>query len=163
MKKIILTLTLLCALVVAGNAQPRALGVRLGYVSQELSYQETLSSKTMLDITAGLGGNIWKSSAASWLDLTAAYDWVFNAGDVFDVYLGPAAGVGYGISSAYSSGTKRMRLNVGGQLGIECKCSPHFAISLDYRPMLNLLGNNDNVAHDMVSYYNAAIGLRYKF
>lgn len=163
MKKILLCGVLVCLAVLAGNAQPRALGLRTGYKAAELSYQVQEKANTMLEVDAGIGGQFWGTTEGAWFDATASYDWIFKAGDACNFYLGPALGVGYGYNSVYANQRSRIRVNVGAQLGVEFLLGDHFTMSLDYRPTFNPIGSNDNVKHDMVTYYGAALGLRYRF
>lgn len=165
MKKILLIVSLACLSLFAGNAQSRTIGLRAGYKAVELSYQYQTGDKTMLEFDGGVGGKFWDSAKdiASWCDVTASFDWIFALNENWNVYLGPAAGLGYGFTDVYKNvDATRFRINLGAMAGIEYIVSPEFLISLDYRPMINLNGV-DNIKHDYVSYYGAALGFRYCF
>lgn len=165
MKKIILSLALICLAFGASWAQSPAFGVRVGYKVMELSYQAPVSSATRVEIDGGLDGAFWNSAkVGTFGDLTGSFQWVFGLGEKWNMFIGPAAGVGYGVGDAYkTANASRFRLNFGGIGGIEYLASDHFAISLDYRPMVNVFGNNNGVLHDFVSYCDMALGLRYRF
>ncbi|MCI2082411.1 MAG: porin family protein [Bacteroidales bacterium] len=156
MKKILLTLALLCAVMAAGNAQPRAIGVRLGY-GADFSYQQSASRNNMWDITVGGEGKVWDDTKGYWLSASFMYDWVWNIQGGFNWYAGPGFGIGLGMGS-YSDDEGTYAINVGGQIGIEYEfASLPLNLSLDYRPMYNVLGTNgDNL-------YYAALGIRYRF
>jgi|GEM_PF-678752 hypothetical protein len=164
MKKIILCLVLTCFAFGASWAQSSAFGVRVGYKAMELSVQCPTADNTRLESDLGVGGKFWSTATnAAWGELTESFQWVFGLGEKWNLFIGPAAGVGYGIGKAYTTAkASRFRLNFGGIGGIEYLVSPHFAISLDYRPMVNVFGV-DNVANDFVSYYAGGLGLRYRF
>jgi opacity protein-like surface antigen len=170
MKKILLSIMLVCLTIMTGNAQTKVrtlsptVGLRGGYKAVELSVQIPTVSCNRLEIDGGIGGQFWNStSVAAFTDLSLAYQWVFGMSEKWNFYIGPAAGVGYGLGKAYdTSKARRFRINLGGQAGVEYLASDHFTISLDYRPMVNFFGI-DNTLHDYVSYYALALGLRYRF
>ena len=69
MKKILLAVVFMIAATVAINAQPRAVGARLGYGLQA-SYEHSLSEKNMIEIEFGFPGFYG-------VDAAATYDWIF--------------------------------------------------------------------------------------
>ena len=155
MKKLLLTLALACAVIFAGNAQPRAIGVRLGYVD-EFSYQHSVSNNNMLDMTLGTYGPVWNSKDASWVNATFMYDWVWNIKGGLNWYLGPGFGVGLGLGANANT----YAVNVGGQIGLEYEFGIPLNLSLDYRPMVNVLGfSGDNWGN----WYGLCLGIRYRF
>ena len=159
MKKIALILTLVMGIAISIEAQPRAVGARLGG-NMEASYQHQLGAKNMIDATAGLtlGWN-WMAVSA-----TAVYDWIFpinswnNAGK-WNWYAGPGAGVGFVIPASGYSVRIPVALNIGGQAGIEYQFEFPLTLSLDYRPMINVLGFGSY----WTDYSAIALGVRYRF
>jgi len=157
MKRVVLSLVLFAS-VIAVSAQPRAIGGRFGG-DVEFSYQHQLG-KNMLDMTAGLG---WGHHSAVYA--TVIYDWVFPIGSwkhagAWNWYIGPGAGVGVIFPKKDHDDGMRVGINVGGQVGIEYQFSFPLNLSLDWRPMVNLLG----FSHDhYFNYYGGALGIRYRF
>lgn len=154
MKKFLL-ITVLALGFATAYAQPRAIGGRLGG-NLEASYQHTLG-KNMLDCTLGVGlGNYMA------LNAFVAYDWVFNikswphAGE-WNWYVGPGAGVGLFFDGNLDV---PVSVNVGGQIGVEYQFNFPLNLSLDYRPMINVLGFGDNT---WGYWYGVALGVRYRF
>ena len=159
MKKIFATLLVMFTIVSVSFAQPRAIGGRLGY-NLEFSYQHTLSNNMMTDLTIG-ATNVWNGWA--YIDATAMFDWVFNISDGWNWYVGPGVGVGVGVGRWWRENNYMpFRLNVGGQIGIEYQFGAPVNLSLDWRPMLNVLGVNHGYG-----WYNGllslALGVRYRF
>ena len=165
MKKITLILALVMGIAISLEAQPRAIGARLGG-NAEFSYQHQLGSN-MIDATVGVGYFGWMNVTA-----TAVYDWVFpikswsHAG-AWNWYAGPGIGVGYlfnttGYGRNLYSGNSYIPviLNVGGQIGVEYQFNFPLTLSVDYRPMFNVLGFGSGYWGD---FYGAAIGVRYRF
>lgn len=158
MKKFTFVILLVMGMMVSLNAQPRAIGARLGG-NVEFSYQHQLNAN-MLDCAAGLtlGGNYFGVGA------TVIYDWVFPINSwtrqgEWNWYVGPGAGVGFMISNSESF-TIPVSVNIGGQIGIEYQFGIPLNLSLDYRPMINLLGFSDNI---WGQFFGFALGVRYRF
>ncbi|MDR1459977.1 MAG: hypothetical protein LBI60_07160 [Bacteroidales bacterium] len=156
MKKIVLGVMLLGSIITTVNAQPRAIGGRLGG-DVEFSYQHRLG-KNMIDATAGLG--LGYNHLA--IDFTAMYDWVFpisswkQAGK-WNWYVGPGAGLGFIVNRHVRIPVK---LNLGGQIGVEYQFNFPLNLSLDYRPMINVLGFGN---HTWGNFFGIALGIRYRF
>jgi hypothetical protein len=156
MKKILLGIALLWSVVIAVSAQPRAIGGRLGG-NVEFSYQHQLG-ENMIDATAGLWVIGYKS-----LGVTAVYDWVFpirswqHKGE-WNWYGGPGAGLGIVFGKNISI---PVSLDIGGEIGIEYQFWFPLNLSLDYRPMINLLGFKDNIWWG--NFRSVALGIRYRF
>ena len=166
MKKIFTTLIVMLAVASVAFAQPRAIGGRLGY-SEEFSYQHSLTEGMYMDLTAGFG-NLW----SSWghLDAPAAFDWTFNIKGVWNWFVGPAAGIGFGYGSSYRyySGYDGhpylpFRLSVGGQIGFEWQFSIPLNLTVDWRPMVNVLGFANPAYPKWSGLYNFGVGVRYRF
>lgn len=165
MKKVFFSLMIVFAMATAAVAQPRAIGARLGG-NIEFSYQHSLAQGNMMvDLTAGVT-NVWNNWAHA--DLTAMFDWVWAIGaSNWNWYVGPGVGVGFNYGRAWNDyGYLPVSLAIGGQIGIEYQFGIPLNISLDWRPMFNVLGfvRGDATAYPFYNYfYSAAIGLRYRF
>ncbi len=156
MKKIILGIAFLCGITLTMNAQSRAIGARLGG-DVEFSYQHQLG-KNMIDATLGLG--IAPSHMS--LNATAMYDWIFpikwqHKGE-WNLYAGPGGGLGFIFGKDVDI---PVSLNIGGQVGVEYQFWFPLTLSLDYRPMINVLGFGDNVWWG--NFFGIALGVRYRF
>jgi hypothetical protein len=156
MKKVLLGIALLGCFVVAVNAQPRAIGGRVGG-DIEFSYQHQLGDN-MIDATAGL----WIGYGYMSVGAVAIYDWVFpinswkHAG-AWNWYVGPGAGLGFILGKDINI---PVSVSIGGQIGIEYQFKIPLNLSLDYRPMINVLGFSDKV---WGGFYSVALGVRYRF
>lgn len=147
MKKLLVVVAFLTVALCA-TAQPRAIGARLGY-DLEVSYQHGFGSSNMLDCSLGFG-------LGNWISATAVYDWIWNISGGWNWYAGPGAGVSLGLWD----GGGHFGINVGGQIGVEYNFNIPLNLSLDYRPMINLLGfGNDH----WMNFYSVALGVRYRF
>ncbi len=144
MKKIIVILAALVSFAVVASAQPRALGVRAGY-GAELSYQHTLGAENFLEVDAGW----WQNG----LSVAAAYDFSVAPVGPFGFYAGPAAHMVL-VNGEESSD---LGLGVGAQLGLEYIFPFPLQISLDWRPMFNLIPSTG------FGWNSIALGLRYAF
>lgn len=149
-------------LVFTAVAQPRAIGGRLGTLA-EVSYQHTTHAGQMIDLTAGTSNYFLTSGYA---EVACMYDWVFNIAGSWNWYVGPGVGVGY-YWHGYADGYSHLRLAVGAQIGVEYQFRIPLNISLDWRPMYNLMFlHRTNGAESGLYYgdlYGIALGLRYRF
>lgn len=167
MKKLLMTLALICALAVGAMAQPRAIGARVGY-NLEFSYQHSMPTHNMLDVTVGIT-HAW--SRWGYIEANCMYDWIFNIRGNWHWYLGPGAGLGYGYGIYWHEYHYiPLRLNIGGQVGVEYQFKIPLTLSVDWRPMFNLLGiidvNRDHLYVESPMYstfFNLAVGVRYRF
>ena len=166
MKKIFTTMVIMLAVASVAFSQPRAIGGRLG-LNEEFSYQHSLTEGMYMDLTAGIG-NFW----SSWghIDATAAFDWTFNIKGIWNWFVGPAAGIGFGFgyNYRYYSGYDAhpympFRLNVGGQIGFEWQFNIPLNLTVDWRPMVNVLGFTNPSYPKWNGLYNIGVGLRYRF
>ncbi len=151
MKKTILVILVVICAGFTVNAQRKAttnahaIGLRLDY-GAEISYQHGLGSNR---IEADLG---WWNNGFS---ITGVYHWVFNIDGGFNWYVGPGASLKfYNDNSDDGSG---VGLGIGGQIGIEYNFDFPLQLSLDARPMWDVLYSGGGF-HDWV-----ALGIRYKF
>jgi len=169
------------------KVQPHALGVRLtgiGGSFGEINYQGAarLFGSKRFEIGANIGGN----SNDYWLGAAAVAQWYWNlsrttARGGFNWYAGP--GVGAGLHSYKKSDIIRwetnpnppnntwpvygdpymqsdLYVNVGGQIGIEYDFNAvgvPLNISLDTRPMINLLGDW------AINLFNICLAARFTF
>ncbi|MBQ9399068.1 MAG: hypothetical protein IJU27_00305 [Bacteroidales bacterium] len=141
MKKVIVIIAMLLGFAVAASAQPRALGVRLGY-GAELSYQHG-SETNFLEVDLG-----WNSQA---IGAGISYDFVIAPLGPLNFYAGPSIGVGY-VNEA------GLRLNAGAQVGLEFPFQQiPLQISLDWRPAFQIIPSTAFFAT------NAALSFRYLF
>lgn len=184
MKKIITTMVVMLAVASVAFAQPRAIGGRLGWNYEEFSYQHSLNDGMYLDMTAGVG-DMWTQFAS--LNANVALDWTFNIKGIWNWFVGPSAGVGFGYGPGYGHYSRKgsvfdsyiidngyydaaympFRLNVGGQIGFEWEFSIPLNLTVDWRPMINVMGlvNPYYTTRDafLGGLYNFGVGLRYRF
>ena len=142
MKKIFAVLFAAFAFVALASAQPRALGVRVGW-GGEISYQHTLGAENFLKVDAGWGANS--------VSIGAAYDFQIAPVGPFGFYAGPSAQVWMG-------GDDDFVLGVGAQVGLEY-IFPSFPlqISLDWRPVFDLIPSTG------FGWQSVGLGIRYAF
>ena len=161
MKKIIVSLILICTMAGVSMAQPRAIGARLGG-NIEFSYQHSLAAGSwMMDLTVG-ATNYWNKWGA--VGVTVMFDKVWGIGaSNWNWYLGPGVGVGYNYGPYWKeNGYWPFGLYVGGQIGIEYQFNIPLNISLDWRPMWNFAGSGSG--YGFAGYLTGvALGLRYRF
>jgi hypothetical protein len=155
MKKNILGMIIFASIAITLNAQPRAIGGRLGG-DIEFSYQHQLGHN-MLDATAGF----WIKHDYTTIGVAGVYDWVFPVNSwrqkgSWNWYAGPGAGFGLTFGKEINI---PVNLAIGGQIGIEYQFWFPLNLSLDYRPMINIVGFNSMGIH----FYGIALGVRYRF
>ena len=149
MKRFIILSFLVIGAFVATNAQPRAIGANLGG-NIDFSYQQGMGSGNMFDIAVGLFDY-------NGLSATVCYDWIWNIEGGFNWYAGPGAGVSVGglfHDDAYFG------LCIGGMIGVEYQFGIPLNLSIDYRPMINVLGFNKG---HWGQWYGLTVGVRYRF
>lgn len=179
MKKIFTTLIIMLAVASVAFAQPRAIGGRFAVNTEEFSYQHSITDGMYLDLTAGYGFAIRSGWGHS--DVNAALDWTFNIKGIWNWFVGPAVGVGYGFGYNYSYYSRRggydiwgdhgyydapympFRLNVGGQIGFEWQFSIPLNLTIDWRPMFNVMSVVNPYYPKFDGLYNFGVGLRYRF
>lgn len=135
----------------------RAIGLRLGgggYGSgAEISYQHGLG-KNRFELD--LGGYSRRDYGG--FGLVGVYHWGWNIVDGLNWYVGPGAGLA--LFNHRSNQTSYFALSVGGQIGLEYDfrdLGAPLQLSLDFRPMFNLLGNS--WGHG----WSSGLGIRYLF
>lgn len=79
-------------------------------------------------------------------------------------YLGPGVGIGYAYGRFWNKyDYSPLRVNVGGQFGFEYQFDIPLNLSIDWRPMVNVLGFRQELYPIYNSFYNFAVGVRYRF
>lgn len=160
MKKIMLSLAFVMSFVVAVNAQVEtsAAGLRLGYDSQEISYQRPLGDANRLEL--GLGYNSFGTNMAgdtSWgVALNGTYQWVWDLSDFNDGFNWYA-----GFGGALISHSSFVGVGALVQVGIEYNFDFPLQLSLDYRPGIYILPGSDRLLR--FSYNTPCFGVRYRF
>lgn len=142
MKKFLLTFAAVILAAVAVNAQPRAIGGRLGY-GVEFSYQHSVSPSNMVQAELSFPGFV------EGVGVAATYDWIFpirswNHKGSWNWYAGVGAGLGFGwpnVSKQTAGGvTHRVSSNwfnigVAGRIGVEYNFWFPLQLSFDWRPL----------------------------
>ncbi len=150
----------------ATNAQTiseNALGLRIGggnAYGAEVSYQRALGGdNNRLELDLG-----WRNDKNNYdsFKLAALYQWVWNIEGGFNWYVGAGGGVG-SISDNRRNVVQRddqTFIFLAGDIGIEYNFDIPLLISLDFRPEIGFINDNDdfdNFSPDI------ALGLRYQF
>ncbi|MDL2228484.1 hypothetical protein LJC25_03010 [Bacteroidales bacterium OttesenSCG-928-K03] len=154
MKKLFVTLCFAVATICAVNAQTNdmTLGARLGG-NLEVSFQLPVGANRV-EIDGGIGLGYYDHFS---LQVAASYQWLWNIAGItgFDWYVGPGAYVGI-----YNFDNIGVTAGVLGQIGLEYNFNFPLQLSLDWRPMINVLGFGDG----HWGYWNGvALGVRYRF
>lgn len=144
MKKLILVLAAVLAFAVAVNAQPRALGVRVGW-GAELSYQHTLGAENFAELDLGWSVNNFRAAAA--------YDFSIAPIGPLNFYAGPQVNLGF----SNVEGNAVLEVGAGAQLGIEYCFDFPLQLSLDWRPTFYFLPGT------AFGWQGIALGIRYLF
>ncbi|MFY9162022.1 MAG: hypothetical protein WAN96_05980 [Paludibacteraceae bacterium] len=165
MKKLLIAIVAFLAIsAVAVNAQPRAIGARLGY-GIDFSYQHSLGERNMVQLEVGL-------PAFSGIEAAATYDWIFpitswtEAGE-WNWYAGVGAGGGYNWAHPLVIGYSITEGFVGlaGRIGVEYNFEFPLQLSLDWRPIIGPAFDSGSVYFNFGSLYAGAcsLGVRYRF
>lgn len=140
-------------------AQPRAVGVNLGY-GAAFSYQHSLGEKNMVDLAVEV-------PAFMGIGASCTYDWIdpFNTSVPWDEkgewhwYMGVGAGLGmagWNAAAGYAGAV--------GHIGIEYDFWFPFQLSLDYRPNIGVVFAKNAAAFNIGGLYSGiSLGVRYKF
>ena len=131
-KTFILTLILAFAMSVSAFAQPRAIGVNVGY-GVDVSYQHTLGQKNMLDLNVSL-------PAFCGIAAQGTYDWInpFNTKipwdnkGKWDWEMGVGAGVGYLWTF------RGLVAGAAGHIGVSYDFWFPLQLSVDWRPLIGI-------------------------
>lgn len=152
MKKFFIAAALVLGFAVAASAQPRAIGLRLGW-GAEASYQHTVYNEDFVEVDLGLCTFDGLNASAVYNFMIAQPAWT-DRGD-WGFYTGPGLAVGMGgltTDSAY------FNLGVAGQVGLEYTFWFPLQLSFDIRPVLGF-GFNYGFHWSVMP----AIGVRYRF
>jgi hypothetical protein len=150
MKKIILVAAMVLGFAAAAVAQPRAVGIKLGW-GVDASYQHTVG-KDFVEATLGL--NNFNS-----LDLGAVYNFMIAQPDWTDrgewgFYAGPGAAVGMNLIGDNSY----FHLAAAGMVGLEYSFWFPLQLSFDLRPQLGF-----GFGYGFHWSVTPSLGVRYKF
>ena len=155
MKKLLLVAILAVAGFAAAVAQPRAIGLNLGY-GLDVSYQHSIGEANMIDLSlnvpcfAGIGA-------------TATYDWInpfgtaipWNNKGEWNWSLGAGAGLGW---------NHGFYVGAVGHVGVSYDFWFPFQLSVDYRPNIGIwCGKGWCTFNDWGLYSGITIGARYLF
>ena len=157
MKKSILLIAILAFVgTAAAIAQPRAIGLNLGY-GVDLSYQHSLGEANMIDLSVNI-------PAFAGIGATATYDWVnpfgtaipWNEKGEWNWSLSVGAGLGI-----YGFNAPAFYVGAVGHVGVEYNFWFPLQLSVDYRPNIgwNIGANHFNTA----GFYGLTLGVRYLF
>lgn len=162
MKKIILAAIMAVAGISLAMAQPRAIGVNLGY-GASFSYQHNIGASNMIDLA--VDAPLFHGIGAS-----ATYDWIdpFNAPVPWDEqgewhwYMGVGAGAGFYFGQEQTPG--QIFAGVVGHVGIGYDFWFPLALSLDYRPNFGVgISDGDIHFNGTGLITGISLGVRYKF
>jgi len=155
---LLLTALMMTIMTAAANAQPRSIGMRLGYGAQELSYQHYLGNQYL---QADLGTANFKD-----IQLHATYNWIIaNPGWTTQGqwYFFGGAGIGGGYFSA-SDVEAYGFVGIAGQIGLEYQFIFPLSLSVDFRPVLGPKFGNGGGLYDQWRYmFIPCISVRYLF
>lgn len=153
MKKLFIAIILLTGLTNSNIAQAtdKAIGIRGLSNSAEISFQNSLSKSTRLELDLGLYGLDDRNGFI----LSGIHQWVFGLDKGLNWYVGLGGQLGsrwYEKNNLWQSG---FGLALAGQIGIEYNFSIPLQVSLDYRPAWYLTHGS--------TYDTVALGIRYRF
>ena len=160
MKKIALLFVFAVAMATAAFAQPRAVGLRIGY-GAEASYQHSMGENNMIQVELGLPG-------FNAIEAAATYDWLNPGGLMipwenkgsWNWYAGVGAGVGYNWGSWYSDYAFG---GVAGRIGVEYNFWFPLQLSVDWRPVIGVEGNKYGVDFYADGLYSGAIAVAARY
>lgn len=159
MKKLILVAILAVAGFAAAVAQPRAIGLNIGY-GLDVSYQHTLSKSNMIDLSVNI-------PCFSGIGATATYDWVnpfgtsipWNNKGEWNWNLGVGAGLGI-----YGFQAPSFYVGAVGHVGVSYDFWFPMQLSLDYRPNIGIVTGQGAIGFNSVGLYSGiTLGVRYLF
>lgn len=158
MKKYILIAILAIAGFTSVAAQPRAIGVNLGY-GIDVSYQHSIGEANMVDMSLnmpipfGIGATVtydWINPGGTTIPWNYKGDWNWN--------VGVGAGVGtYAFLIMYAGAV--------GHVGVSYDFWFPLQLSIDYRPNIGVGYTFDDgtVEFNTLGLYNLSLGVRYYF
>ena len=144
------------------NAQPvrNALGLRLGYDAQDISYQQHLGVSNRLELTFGLNtlGHNEAGVLCRGFALSGMYQWVNDLSSL-STGLKWYLGVGAAVLDHGSLTVGKYGAGVLGQVGVEYNFDSPWQLSLDYRPGFYWLPGSGNIYR--MSWNVPCVALRY--
>lgn len=155
MKKIILLIMITCGLQFAhAQVNDHALGIRMGY-GGGISYQGKLSKTNRFEINAAVG----LGESVTYLRASGIYQWVFDVGIGWNVYVGPSATAGLQFIDGDVDGSKDgLFILLGGQAGLEYNLQNiPFQVSVDVMPQIGVFNSKEDI------YFDPALGIRWVF
>ena len=163
MKKILLLAIVAMSSIAFAAAQPRAIGVNLGY-GIDLSYQHAIGDANMIDLSVNV-------PMFNGIGATATYDWInpfgtaipWNNQGEWNWSLGVGFGAGlYGLD-IIKYGTTIWYAGVAGHVGVEYNFWFPLQLSLDWRPNIGVTNNRLNYFNIDGLYTGISLGVRYLF
>lgn len=153
MKKIILIAALALGVAFAAAAQPKAIGVRLGYAA-EISYQHNVNGADFVEANLGSLG-FWGLDVSSTYNFMIAQPAWTDRGE-WGFYAGP------GLALGFFHGTS---IAVQGQVGLEYTFWFPLQLSVDLRPQIGLAAGNGGARfyEEGLFGFVPTIGVRYRF
>ncbi len=147
MKKLLIVLAAALAFTVSAVAQPKAIGVRVGY-GAEVTYQNYAGGYNFVELDLGFMSNGFR--------LTGIYDFNLGSAGYFNFYAGPGAQLGF--ANTNNSSSTVFVAAVVGQIGAEfCVPNVPLSFSLDWRPAIYFAGAN------YFGWDGFGLGIKYRF
>ena len=160
MKKILVIAALMLGFAAAAVAQPRAVGLRLGY-GAEVSYQHTLGNNFIeADLgVLGFGANF--NANAIYNFMIAQPQWT-DRGE-WGFYAGPGVALGGGGVKVNGVNYGYFNAGVAGQVGLEYTFWFPLQLSIDIRPQLGVVTVPNAGAAFYFDSWCPALSVRYRF
>ena len=151
MKKILLIAAMMLGFTVAAIAQPRAVGLKLGW-GAEASYQHTVKGANFIEATLGLNDFTSLNASAVYNFMIAQPQWT-DKGE-WGFYAGPGASVG----TCMLKDRSYFHLSAAGMVGLEYTFWFPLQLSFDLKPQLGF-GFNYGFHFNVMP----SLGVRYRF
>ena len=155
MKKIILAAAMVLGFAVAGTAQPRAVGVRVGWCG-DISYQHSMDSDSMNSdfLEVDLGLNNFNS-----LDFTTTYNFMlaepkWTERGEWGFYAGPGGSFGMKLFG----GSNFFHVSLAAMVGFEYTFWFPLQLSFDIKPQIGV-----GLGHGFYWGMTPSLGVRYRF
>lgn len=153
MKKFILAIAL-CFAAISMHAQDYnwAVGVRGGGMASGLTVKKVLSDANAFEVNV----NYWYNNGGI---IAGMYEWSTPViAEGFNLYYGVGAHIGSGLNKKSDSDVATFKIGADAVVGLEYKIpAAPIAISLDYRPFLNVIDSFD------LGLYDVGLGLKFCF
>ena len=155
-KSLFLTILLSLAFALSAVAQPRAIGVNIGY-GIDLSYQHTVGPSNMVDLNVSI-------PCFAGIGAEATYDWINPFGTQipwtekgsWDWEMGVGAAAGFLFAPGFYAG-------VAGHVGVSYDFWFPLQLSVDWRPVLGVCGASQAVGFYGGGLAGVSLGVRYRF